>query len=89
MDVGATGPLLAAARSPDRFTGLRRDNERSPRGLELFRVDPDGETATRIEVRLGRASVSSIEVIEGLVEGDRIVVSDTRRWDDHNRLSFK
>jgi HlyD family secretion protein len=64
-------------------TGVARDK------VELFRVDPDGESATRIEVQLGRASVSSIEVVEGLSEGDRIIVSDTRRWDDHDRLRFK
>jgi HlyD family secretion protein len=64
-------------------SGVARDT------VELFRVEPDGESATRIEVRLGRASVSSIEVVEGLAEGDRIIVSDTRRWDDHDRLRFK
>ena len=51
--------------------------------VELFRVDPDGESATRVEVRLGRASVTSIEVLDGLSEADRIIVSDTRRWDEH------
>ena len=55
----------------------------------LFRVEPGEEYATRVEVRLGRASVRSIEVVEGLAEGDRIVVSDTRRWDEHDRLRFK
>jgi HlyD family secretion protein len=57
--------------------------------VELFRVDPDGEHATRIQVRLGRASVSAMEVVGGLVEGDRIIVSDTRRWDEHERLRFR
>jgi multidrug efflux pump subunit AcrA (membrane-fusion protein) len=57
--------------------------------VELFRVDPDGESATRVEVRLGRASVTSIEVLDGLSETDRIIVSDTRRWDEHDRLRFK
>jgi HlyD family secretion protein len=57
--------------------------------VELFLVEPDGEHANRVEVRLGRASVSVIEVIEGLAEADRIVVSDTRRWDEHDRLRFK
>jgi HlyD family secretion protein len=57
--------------------------------VELFRVDPDGEAATRVEVRLGRASVTSIEVVDGLQQGDRIVVSDTHRWDEHDRLRFK
>jgi HlyD family secretion protein len=57
--------------------------------VELFRVDPSGESAARVEVRLGRASVTSIEVLEGLAEGDRIIVSDTHRWEDHDQLRFK
>ena len=57
--------------------------------VELFRVEPSGDHATRVEVRLGRASVRDIEVLEGLAEGDRIVISDTRRWDKHDRLRFK
>jgi HlyD family secretion protein len=57
--------------------------------VELFRVEPSGDYATRVEVRLGRASVRNIEVLEGLIEGDRIVISDTRRWDEHDRLRFK
>ena len=57
--------------------------------VELFRVAPDGETATRVEVQLGRASVSSIVIVAGLAEGDRIVVSDTHHWDEYDRLHFK
>jgi HlyD family secretion protein len=57
--------------------------------VELFRVEPGGEHATRVPVRLGRASVSAMEVLAGLEEGDRVIVSDTRRWDEHQRLRFK
>ena len=57
--------------------------------VELFRVDAAEEFATRVRVQLGRASVSSIEVLEGLSEGDRIIVSDTRRWDEYDRLKLK
>jgi len=57
--------------------------------VDLFRVEPDGERATRVQVRFGRASVRAIEIIEGLAEGDRIIVSDTRRWDEFDRLLLK
>jgi HlyD family secretion protein len=57
--------------------------------IELFRVEPDGEQAARVGVQLGRASVRSIEIVDGLSEGDRIVVSDTRHWDEYERLRFK
>ena len=46
-------------------------------------------TARRVQVQLGRASVSTIEVVNGLAEGDRIIVSDTSAWDDHDRLKLK
>ena len=57
--------------------------------VDLFRVEPSGEQAARVQVQLGRASVRSIEIVDGLVEGEQIVVSDTRRWDEHDRLKFK
>jgi len=57
--------------------------------VELFRVEPGDEYAVRVPVTLGRASVRSIEVVEGLAEGDKIIISDSRHWDEHDRLRFK
>jgi multidrug resistance efflux pump len=56
--------------------------------LSLFRLDPDGKGATRVPVKVGRASVEDIQVIEGLKEGDTVILSDMSRWDgvDHIRL---
>lgn len=56
--------------------------------LSLFRVDPDGKGATRVSVKVGRASVNEIQVLEGLKEGDTVILSDMSRWDsvDHIRL---
>jgi HlyD family secretion protein len=53
--------------------------------LSLFRVDGDG-MATRVPVRLGKGSVRSIEVVEGLTEGDRVILSDMSAWDQTDRL---
>ncbi len=52
----------------------------------LFRLEADGRHASRAQVRLGRASVSTIEVVEGLKEGDQVVLSDTSAWDSHDRI---
>ena len=57
--------------------------------VRLFRVDPESGLAVRVPVRLGRASVSSIEVIRGLEVGDRIILSDTSQWDDYDRLRLE
>ena len=56
--------------------------------ISLFRLDPDGKSATRVPVKVGRASVNEIQVIEGLHEGDTVILSDMSRWDntDHIRL---
>lgn len=57
--------------------------------LSLFKLSADGKEATRIKVKLGRASVSSIEVLEGLRPGDQVILSDTTAWDGVDRLLVK
>lgn len=52
----------------------------------LFKLDPTGREATRVQVKLGRASVSTVEVVSGLAEGDKVIVSDTSEWDAHDRV---
>jgi HlyD family secretion protein len=52
----------------------------------LFRLGEDGRHAARVKVRLGRASVNTIEVLEGLRPGDEVILSDTSRWDDNERI---
>ena len=56
--------------------------------LSLFRLDADGKGATRVPVKVGRASVEDIQVLEGLKEGNTVILSDMSRWDgvDHIRL---
>lgn len=51
----------------------------------LFRVDANG-AALRVPVQLGRASVNLIEVVQGLGEGDTVILSDTSAWDQYDRL---
>ncbi len=55
----------------------------------LFRIEPDGVHASRASVKLGRSSVNTIEIVEGLSEGDQVVLSDTSRWDDYDRIRLK
>ncbi len=54
-------------------------------GTRLFRVDADGY-ARQVPVRLGRASVNRIEIVEGLEAGDEVILSDTTRFDEHDRI---
>lgn len=52
----------------------------------LFRIDSDGKTATHTRVKFGRASVSTIEVLEGLKVGDKVILSDMTTADSHDRI---
>ena len=54
----------------------------------LFRLAPDGKHANRVPVKLGRASVSTIEVVEGLQPGDKVIISDVSQWDAHNKVKL-
>jgi HlyD family secretion protein len=57
--------------------------------LSLFRVDPDDKVATRVAVKVGRASVNEIQVLEGLKEGDTVILSDMSRWDSVDRIRLE
>jgi len=57
--------------------------------LSLFRVEPDGDTATRVPVRIGSASVDRVQVLRGLKTGDKVILSDTSQWDKYDRLRLR
>jgi HlyD family secretion protein len=57
--------------------------------LSLFKLDPDGKGATRVPVKVGRASVNNIQVIEGLKEGDTVILSDMSRYDTVDRVRLE
>jgi HlyD family secretion protein len=54
--------------------------------IGMFKLEPGGQFATRTQVKLGRSSVNTIEVLEGLQEGDQVILSDTSQWDAFNRI---
>jgi multidrug efflux pump subunit AcrA (membrane-fusion protein) len=55
----------------------------------MFKIDPDGKGATRVQVKLGRASVNSVEILGGLEPGDRVYLSDMSQWDAYNRIRLE
>lgn len=57
--------------------------------ISLFKINPDGKEATRIKVKLGRASVSTIEVLDGLKPGDQVILSDTSAYDNSDQIRLK
>jgi HlyD family secretion protein len=57
--------------------------------ISLFKLSADGKTAVRVPVKVGRASVNSIQVIEGLQDGDTVILSDMSRWDNTDRIRLE
>jgi RND family efflux transporter MFP subunit len=102
VDVKLTGELPKGARpdlSVDGTVDLERlDNVlyvgRPAFGQEnstisLFKLGPDGHEAARVPVKVGRASVNSIQIVDGLHEGDTVVLSDMSRWDNTDRIRLQ
>jgi RND family efflux transporter MFP subunit len=102
VDVKLTGELPKGARpdlSVDGTVDLERlDNVlyvgRPAFGQEnstisLFKLGPDGHEATRVSVKVGRASVNYIQILDGLHEGDTVILSDMSRWDNTDRIRLQ
>lgn len=57
--------------------------------VAMYRLQSDGRTADRVRVTLGRSSVSTIEILNGLQEGDQVVLSDMSRWEQFDRIRLE
>jgi HlyD family secretion protein len=56
--------------------------------ITLFKLVDGGKQAVRATVRLGRSSVNTIEIVDGLKEGEQVVLSDTSQWDTANTINL-
>jgi HlyD family secretion protein len=54
--------------------------------ISLFKLESDGKGAVRVPVKVGRASVNSIQILEGLRAGDTVILSDMSRSDNTDRI---
>jgi multidrug efflux pump subunit AcrA (membrane-fusion protein) len=55
----------------------------------MFKLDPDGKSASLVQVKLGRASANSVEILGGLQPADKVVLSDMSTWDAFNRVRLE
>jgi HlyD family secretion protein len=55
----------------------------------LFKIGADGVTAERTQVKLGKSSVNTIEVLSGLKVGDQVILSDMSAYDSYDRIRLK
>jgi HlyD family secretion protein len=102
VDVVVSGPLPKGAR-PDLSVDGTIELERLPdviyvgrpafgqeqSSVGLFKLDADGNGATRAQVKLGRSSVNTVEVLSGLGLGDRVILSDMSAWDQFDRVRLR
>jgi HlyD family secretion protein len=99
VDIELLGPLPKGARPDLTVDGtieierlenvlyVGRPTQGQPEtAVGLFRLVPGTSEAHRVRVELGRASVSTIEIRDGLAEGDRVILSDTSAWDAYDRI---
>ncbi|MCG8413542.1 MAG: efflux RND transporter periplasmic adaptor subunit, partial [Pseudomonadales bacterium] len=57
--------------------------------LNLFVLDPGGDTASRRLVRIGKTSTNEIEIIDGLAEGEQVIVSDTSQFNQLEQFTLR
>src|SRR6266446_673406 len=57
--------------------------------IGIFKIIDDGSEAVRVNVKLGRSSVNTIEVVEGLKVGDKVILSDMSAWDNFDRIRLR
>jgi HlyD family secretion protein len=55
----------------------------------MFKLELDGSNAVRAQVKLGRSSVNTVEILQGLKEGDQVILSDMSRWDNFDRVRLE
>jgi HlyD family secretion protein len=99
VDVTLDGPLPKGARPDLSVEGTielerlenvlyvgRPYHGQSDSTVGIFKVQNGGRGAVRVPVKLGRSSVNTIEVLEGLDVGDQIILSDMAQWDAYDRV---
>ena len=57
--------------------------------IGLFKLVDDGAEAVRVKVKLGRTSVNTIEVVQGLNAGEKVILSDMSAWESFDRVRLK
>ena len=102
VDAALIGPLPASARPDLSVVGTieleRLENilyvgrpafGQGQSTVSMFLLSPDGLEARRTRVMLGRSSVDTIEIVDGLREGDQVILSDTSAWDNYEHVRLR
>ena len=55
-------------------------------GRWIYRLSSDGKKATKVEIEIGRQNPQHYEIVAGLIEGDRVIVSGYDKFGDVEEL---
>jgi HlyD family secretion protein len=102
VDVGIDDPLPLGARADLSVDGTielenlkdvlyvgRPVHGQTDATISLFKVMADDSDAVRTNVKLGRSSVNTVEILSGLQVGDKVILSDMSQWDNVDRIRLK
>lgn len=102
VDVYMDGPLPPGARPDLSVDGTitlenlsdvlyvgRPVHGQSDSTISLFKLVDDGNEAVRVNVKLGRSSVNTVEILQGLKVGDKVILSDMSQWDNVDRVQLR
>jgi HlyD family secretion protein len=102
VDVAIDDPLPLGARPdlnvdgtielenlPDILYVSRPVHGQSNSSVGLFKLLEDGREAVHVNVKLGKTSVNTVEILQGLNVGDRVILSDMSQWDSFARIRLK
>jgi HlyD family secretion protein len=102
VDVGIDDPLPQGARPDLSVDGTielenlkdvlyvgRPVHGQSDSTISLFKVVDDDSEGVRTTVKLGRSSVNTVEILQGLQVGDKVILSDMSQWDNVDRIRLK
>ena len=87
-DLGVDGTITIERLSDVVFVGRPTMGQPNSK-ITLFKLVNGGKEAVRVPVTLGRASVSTIEIADGLKPGDEVILSDMSRWDGFDRIKLQ
>ncbi len=101
VDIAFTEPLPEGARPDQNVDGTIQIEEledvlkiRRPvfgqtnSTIKLFKLLKGTDEAVLVSIQLGRSSVTTVQVLEGLKEGDRVILSDSSEWDEFERIKL-
>jgi HlyD family secretion protein len=57
--------------------------------IGLFKLVDDGSEAVRVNIKLGKTSVNTVEILQGLKAGDKVILSDMSAWDVVDRIRLR